>query len=548
MSSARVIVLSLLILLMPPAYSAVSKQVVDIPTRPGVTVRMLYNAPDSPIAHLILFTGNLGPDDGVVGIQPDGSLAYAQPGFDARILGWLAAGISFTVIDPPSDRLSLDPLFRRSSEHAADIAAITRYLQLRASVPVWLMGLGSGAISVASVASRLGRSVPLGVIIGNPHTVGGNALTTADLTLIYGPTLVINHSADACPCCPPASVGPLVGALVNAAAVEHVALVGGDGPADPCNDVVGPHGWGGLSDLVIDTITGWIKEHNALLENRNYRDINEHGLTGSWYEPTTNGQGVEIEIYPNVAGPSTAAVQVSWFTYDAVVGVPEHQRWYTLGGNVAGGDATATLAIYQNVGGNFNAAPITNATQVGSATLRFADCDHGTLDYAFNDSSGRSGSIELTRLAKNVTCGANGTGAANADFAFSGNWYDPETSGQGITVEINPLSPVAFFAWYTYALTGAAAGASGQRWFTGQSSYAAGARTLGMTLYETTGGRFDTPTTPPPTTRVVGTATLDFQSCSAATLDYMFTSGSSVGAANKIALRRVGPVPPGCAM
>ena len=129
-----------------------------------------------------------------------------------------------------------------------------------------------------------------------------------------------------------------------------------------------------------------------------------------------------------------------------------------MGGNVATGAASVALPIVQNVGGNFNAPPITNSTQVGTATLRFADCDHGTLDYAFTDGSGRSGSIDLTRLTKNVTCVASGARPVNADFALSGNWYDPATSGQGFTVEINPLSPVAFFAWYTYAPGGAAAG------------------------------------------------------------------------------------------
>ena len=84
---------------------------------------------------------------------------------------------------------------------------------------------------------------------------------------------------------------------------------------------------------------------------------------------------------------------------------------------------------------------------------------------------------------------ATGARPTNADFALSGNWYDRATDGQGITLEINPLSPVAFFAWYTYAPAGATAGAAGQRWYTGQSGYTAGARMLAMTLYETTGGR-----------------------------------------------------------
>ncbi|MET0919401.1 MAG: hypothetical protein ABWY07_13420, partial [Burkholderiales bacterium] len=67
-----------------------------------------------------------------------------------------------------------------------------------------------------------------------------------------------------------------------------------------------------------------------------------------------------------------------------------------------------------------------------------------------------------------------------------------------------------------------------------------------MTLYETTGGQFDTPTLPGQRTLAVGSGTLVFQSCSAATFSYSFTAGSSSGASGTISLRRIGPVPNGC--
>ena len=147
---------------------------------------------------------------------------------------------------------------------------------------------------------------------------------------------------------------------------------------------------------------------------------------------------------------------------------------------------------------------------------------------------------------QNVTCYTTGARPANADFAFSGNWYNPTTSGQGVTIEINPQSGVAFLTWFTYAPSGMAAGAAGQRWYTAISPYSEGARTLPMTIYETTGGLFDEPTTPPPRNTAVGTATLTFQSCSAATLAYSFTGGSSAGATGVMALSRA--VPGVCAM
>ena len=52
---------------------------------------------------------------------------------------------------------------------------------------------------------------------------------------------------------------------------------------------------------------------------------------------------------------------MSWFTFDTANGGAERQRWYTLQGEVVTGQSNASLTIYQNTGGNFNAAPVTNA-------------------------------------------------------------------------------------------------------------------------------------------------------------------------------------------
>ena len=277
-------------------------------------------------------------------------------------------------------------------------------------------------------------------------------------------------------------------------------------------------------------------------------DLNQHGLTGSWFEPATSGQGLEVEVFPDLNGPGKGLTQVSWFTYDTTTGGADRQRWYTLSGNVESGQPSAVLTIYRNTGGNFNAGPTTSAQTVGSATLRFESCTSGQLDYSFSDGSGRSGSIPLTRLTQNMTCAASGTPPTHADFALSGNWFDPATSGQGVTVEVNPLTNVLFFAWYTYANSGAALGPAGQRWYTGQSTYTAGARSIALTLYETTGGMFDAPSTPPPSNLAVGTGTLAFQSCANATLAFTFTGGSSSGKSGTINLVRVGPTPKGCTL
>jgi hypothetical protein len=276
-------------------------------------------------------------------------------------------------------------------------------------------------------------------------------------------------------------------------------------------------------------------------------DIDQQGLGGSWYQAETSGQGIELEVFADLVGPGVGYLQGSWFTFDAAAsGGADHGRWYTFGGTVNAGTSAATLPLYRNVGGNFDAPPVTTAAQVGTVTMTFADCTSARFDYAFTDGTNRSGSVPLTRLTPNVLCAPAGSLPGPSDFGLSGNWFDPAKGGQGLVVEVNPVARIVFMAWYTYAVNGQAAGAAGQRWYTAQASYVPGARTMPVVLYETTGGLLDR-TAPAPATASVGTATLAFTSCNAATLAYAFAAGSNAGQAGSMSLVRVGPVPAACA-
>ena len=238
---------------------------------------------------------------------------------------------------------------------------------------------------------------------------------------------------------------------------------------------------------------------------------------------------------------------MSWFTYDTVIGGADHQRWYTAQGPVVTGQPNAALTIYQNTGGNFNAPPVTNAQAVGTATLSFDTCSSGQLSYTFTDGTSRTGTIPLTRLTQNVTCSTTSPHPTNGDFALSGNWFGgAATSGQGFTAEVNPTSGAFFAAWYTYMPNGAAAGCGGATLVHRPRHLHAGpAVDSGDDLrdhrrdvrHADAGG---------PKTVAVGTGTMTFQSCSAATFNYSFTGGSSNGLSGTIALSRVGPVPAGC--
>jgi len=266
--------------------------------------------------------------------------------------------------------------------------------------------------------------------------------------------------------------------------------------------------------------------------------IDQEGLSGAWYNPGTSGQGFQFVMTPNSLPEGVGSLFGAWYTYDTTAGGADTQRWYSLESYFAGGATSAAVAIYQNTGGNFAAPPTTSAVAVGTGTLSFDSCSTGSFSYTFDD--GRSGTVFLQALLSNVECVDTGTPTNPAsDFGLSGTWYDPATSGQGFIIGVNPTDAQIFLSWYTYAGDAEEQGVSGQRWFTAQGPYAVGSTSMDLDVYSSTGGTFDSSDTAV-TTEPVGTATLTYMNCSAATLDYDFTSGELSGQSGVITLTRLG--------
>ena len=272
-------------------------------------------------------------------------------------------------------------------------------------------------------------------------------------------------------------------------------------------------------------------------------DVNQEGLSGTWFNPPTSGQGMQFTFSPDDSTPGVGTVFGTWYTFDTTAGDESAQRWYTMQAALTTAESVE-FPIYQNTGGNFDSPPVTTVVQVGTGSLAFDSCTSGTFTYAFDD--GRTGTIPLSRAMPNVNCVETGTPTiAASDFGFSGTYYDPATAGQGMVVEINPDNAYAFVGWYTYALAGQTSGAAGQRWITAQAPYTVGSGTVDLTLYDTTGGTFDSDATAV-TTVPIGTATLTFTSCTTATFDYTISAGELAGQSDSIPLSRLGSTPASC--
>jgi hypothetical protein len=290
--------------------------------------------------------------------------------------------------------------------------------------------------------------------------------------------------------------------------------------------------------LILVATFGFAASANAAI------NINQQGLSGTWANPATSGQGMVIELYPDLISAGTGYVFGAWYTFDTTPGGADHGRWYTYQANVTEGASQAEVAIYQSIGGTFAALGGTSTTPIGTGRIAFDSCTSGTFTYAMQD--GRTGTIPLTRLMFNIACegAVDPPPPINGDFGLSGAWADMSTSSQGMVIEVNPLNANVFLGWFTFVADGPR-DVSGQRWYTAQHPYTVGERSLVLDLYETTGGVFDQNAFTQ--TVAVGTATLKYTSCTSADFDYAFTGGDLEGRSGTLHLSRLARVPSICA-
>lgn len=128
------------------------------------------------------------------------------------------------------------------------------------------------------------------------------------------------------------------------------------------------------------------------------------GLTDAWYNPTTDGQGFFITVYPDAQ-----LVFLAWFTFDterppedvsANMGDPG-QRWLTALGSYSG--SMADLEVNLTRGGVFDSVlPKVENESYGSILLQFEDCNSGSVVYDIpsDDPGGLQGIIPITRIAQ----------------------------------------------------------------------------------------------------------------------------------------------------
>ena len=234
-------------------------QVVDIPTRSGVTQRFLYLAPPGAKAAVILFAGGHGG----LQIADNGRPAWGNNNFLVRTRQLFAdQGLTVALIDAPSDR-SREPFlggFRQRPDHAADVKAVIAWLKQKSPQPVWLVGTSRGTQSAGYVATQLaGDGGPDGIvltsaILTDPRSRPVPALPIDKLKI---PVLVVHHEQDGCSHCLFGDMPRLMDKLAANPRKELMTFTGGANTGDPC-EAMAYHGFNGLEKDVVARIAEWI--------------------------------------------------------------------------------------------------------------------------------------------------------------------------------------------------------------------------------------------------------------------------------------------------
>lgn len=262
MPMKRLLVLAyVLVAVFVSAAWAQAARVVDIPTRPGVTQRILLLGPDNPKAAVILFTGGHGR----LQISANGRFQWGEGNFLVRTREMFAAqGLLVAVVDAPSDRQSPPYLnkFRQTPKHVADIKAVIAWLKQQARVPVWLVGTSRGTQSAAFIATQLAPADggPDGLVLTSTILSDdkGRPVPDMELNKIGVPVLVVHHKRDGCKHCAYAGIPRLMDKLSAAPGKELLSFDGGQTRGDPC-EAMAYHGFNGIEKDVVARIAQWIE-------------------------------------------------------------------------------------------------------------------------------------------------------------------------------------------------------------------------------------------------------------------------------------------------
>ena len=255
----RISVAFLFAVLANSVHAQAEHRVVDIPTRLGVTQRMLVLSAADPEATVILFAGGHGG----LQISDSGSFKWGSRNFLVRSRQlFTEQRLKVVVVDAPSDRQTAPFLagFRQKSEHVVDIGAVIAWARQQAKIPVWLIGTSRGTQSAAFAATELGRTEGADGLVLTSTVLSddkGRPVPAMAVDKLRIPVLVVHHELDGCRLCSFREIPALMSKLGDAPRKHLLSFTGGEDRGDPC-EAAGYHGFNGIEREVVAQIAQWI--------------------------------------------------------------------------------------------------------------------------------------------------------------------------------------------------------------------------------------------------------------------------------------------------
>ncbi len=244
---------------------AQAESVVEIESR-GQKVRALLVKPAKPVGSVILLAGGHGRLD----IGADGTIGWGAGNQLVRTrAAYAQAGFVTLVPDVALDLKTGEGVvsgYRFSPPLARDIGAMVTYLR-GIKPPVVIVATSRGAISGAYAVSKApGAERPDALVLTAPmamKTEGQPSIQQAladDPKGLMLPLLVVAHRKDSCAYTLPASAEAFRQWHARAGGkLDLVFLDGPQGRGDPC-EARAAHGFEGIDDQVVATVTGWIRK------------------------------------------------------------------------------------------------------------------------------------------------------------------------------------------------------------------------------------------------------------------------------------------------
>lgn len=249
-----------LCLLALPAFATSEGELLQLASRPNVTVPLFWRPQANATATLVLLPGGAG---GIGARKDDG-----WPGGRNFLIrsGQLFArhGYNIAMVSHPSDMADLSYELRTSAEHLADLHAVLVQLKTLSDRPIWVVGTSRGAISATAlaIAERDAQLID-GLVLTSSITSlkKSGALPRQDLEKIRIPVLVMHHENDACPVCQPNDVPLIMAGLKNAPIKKLMLVSGGSHPSGGVCEAEHWHGYINMEEQAVALISSWIDKH-----------------------------------------------------------------------------------------------------------------------------------------------------------------------------------------------------------------------------------------------------------------------------------------------